>query len=426
MTATVEATPHVDATPDISHEPESQPQPRPRRRTSSFRPDDAYSLVGALVAALSLTTLIYTTLAPFSGPPGFVILTWLAFVMIYTLLVSISHPGQAVKDKVAGVVVQSIAVVLVAALATTVGYLYFRAWHALVHSNFYLKDMAEARPTDSVATGLVRAGVLHGIVATLEQITIATVLTVPVGLACAAMLNEIPDRFSRIVRTVTEAMTALPSIVAGLFIFAFWILVLHQPKSGFAAALALSIMMLPIIIRAADVVLRLVPGTLKEASLALGASNLRTLLQVTLPTARSGLATAVILGMARGIGETSPVLITAGVGTHLNLNPFSGPQPSLPLLTLLLTRSPSNSYVARGFGAGAVLLFLVLVLFIGARMIGGRGPGVLSPRQQRRAAAASQRDVQRWEQRQLVVATPLTESNVVLLDPPDSSSASDQ
>jgi phosphate transport system permease protein len=422
MTATFQAPPEVDPALGGSHEPE----PRPKRRTSSFRPEDAYSLVGALVASFSLTTLIYTTLAPFSGPVGFVILTWSAFVLIYTLLVSLSHPGQAVKDKVADIVVQSIGVLLVAALATTVGFLYFRAWRALVHVNFYLKDMADARPTDSVANGLVRAGVLHGIVATLEQITIATLITVPVGLACAVMLNEIPGRFSRIVRTVTEAMTALPSIVAGLFIFATWILILHQPKSGFAAALALSIMMLPIIIRASDVVLRLVPGTLKEASLALGASNLRTMLQVTLPTARSGLATAVILGMARGIGETSPVLITAGVGTHLNLNPFSGPQPSLPLLTLLLTRSPSNSYVARGFGAGAVLLFLVLVLFIGARLIGGRGPGILSPRQQRRAAAASRRDVQRWDRRQDVLATPLGESNVVLLDPPDSSSGRDQ
>ena len=417
MTTGVEVPPVLE--PDVA-EPVVPEQQRPRR-TSSFRPDDAYSLIGALVASVSLTTLVFTTLAPFSGVVGFVILAWSTFVIMYTLLVSLSHPSQAVKDKVADIVVQSIGVLLVAALATTVGYLFFRAWRALVHLNFYLKDMSEARPTDTVANGLVRAGVLHGIVATLEQITIATLITVPIGLACAVMLSEIPGRFSRIVRTVTEAMTALPSIVAGLFIFATWILILHQPKSGFAAALALSIMMLPIIIRASDVVLRLVPGTLKEASLALGAGNLRTLLQVTLPTARSGLATAVILGMARGIGETSPVLITAGVGTHLNVNPFSGPQPSLPLLTLLLTRSPSNSYVDRGFGAGGVLLFVVLVLFVIARIIGGRGPGNLSPRQQRRAKAASSRDVSRWEQRQDVVAVPLDEPNVVVLDDPDPS-----
>ncbi|BEP13789.1 phosphate ABC transporter permease PstA [Acidothermaceae bacterium B102] len=417
MTAVVDA-------PVVAVDPPQlvEPEPQLRRRTSSFRPDDAYAFVGALLASLSVTTSTYTTLAPFSGPVGFVVIAWFAFVLLYALLVSVSHPGQAVKDKVAAVVVQSIAALLVVALVTTVGYLFYRAWAAMTHLNFYTKDMGDARPTDSVANGLVRAGILHGIVATLEQITISTLITVPVGLTCAVLLNEIPGRFSRIVRTVTEAMTALPSIVAGLFIFTTYILLLGRPKSGFAAALALSIMMLPIIIRAADVVLRLVPGTLKEASLALGAGNLRTLWQVTLPTARSGLATAVILGMARGIGETSPVLITAGVATHLNTNPFTGPQPSLPLLTLLLTRSSSNSYVARGFGAGGTLLVVVLVLFIAARIIGGRGAGNLSPRQQRRAAAASRRDVARWEQRQHVPTTPLDEPNVVVLDPPPTSS----
>jgi phosphate transport system permease protein len=154
----------------------------------------------------------------------------------------------------------------------------------------------------------------------------------------------------------------------------------------------------------------------------LGAGNLRTLWQVTLPTARSGLATAVILGMARGIGETSPVLITAGVATHLNTNPLQGPQPSLPLLTLLLTRSPFKSYIARGFGAGGTLLVLVLLLFVVARTIGGRGPGNLSPRQRKRADAASRRDLQRLEQRQrsaLPFLALAEESNITIIDQPD-------
>jgi phosphate transport system permease protein len=291
------------------------------------------------------------------------------------------------------------------------------------HVNFYVRDMAGARPSDTLTQGLKRAGVLHGIVGTLEQIAVSTVITVPVALACAVMLNEIPGRFSRIVRTVTEAMTALPSIVAGLFIFATYILMLGGPKSGFAASLALSIMMLPIIIRSADVVLRLVPSTLKEASLALGAGNLRTLWQVTLPTARSGLATAVILGMARGIGETSPVLITAGVATHVDWTPFTGPQPSLPLLALLLTRSSSNSEVARGFGAAGTLLLLVLVLFVVARAIGGRGPGNLSGRQQKRAQAASRNDLKRLEGRAHFTqsGTASAEANVIVIEPTEPS-----
>jgi phosphate transport system permease protein len=388
MTATVER-PVETVTPAVTQ--------RPRRRTSSFRAEDAYCLVGSMVAAVSITGLLYTMLTPFSGIVGFVILTWVTWVGLYGLLLGLSRPRTLVKDKVAAAVVHSIAFVMVVALVTVVAYLAYRASRAMSHWNFFTKDMSTARPTDSVATGLTRAGIEHGIVATVEQIAIATVITVPLGLTCAVLLNEIPGRYSRIVRTVTEAMTALPSIVAGLFIFATYILLFHGPKSGFAAALALSIMMLPIIIRSADVVLRLVPSTLKEASFALGAGQLRTLWQVTLPTARSGLATAVILGMARGIGETSPVLITAGVGRHLNVNPLTGPQPSLPLLTLLLTRSSSNSYVARGFGAGGTLLVLVLVLFVIARAVGGRGPGNRSKRQQKRAARASAKDLRRIE-----------------------------
>ncbi|MDX6207533.1 MAG: phosphate transport system permease protein, partial [Frankiales bacterium] len=312
------------------------------------------------------------------------------------------------------------------ALLSAILYTVYRGVPALSHLNFFTDDMSRARPTDTVALGLTKAGVAHGIVATLEQIAIAVVLTVPVGLACAVFLSEIPGRFSRIVRTVTEAMTALPSIIAGLFIYATYILTFHLPKSGLAAALALSVMMLPIIIRSADVVLRLVPGTLKEASLALGAGQWRTVWQVTLPTARSGLATAVILGMARGLGETSPVLLTAGFGTHLNVNPLTGPQPSLPLLTLKLTQSPSHSYVDRGFGAAVVLMALELVLFVVARLIGGRGAGNLSKRQQARARAASRRDLSRWERKHVALslgsARQRDEANVTLIDPPETPS----
>jgi phosphate transport system permease protein len=157
-------------------------------------------------------------------------------------------------------------------------------------------------------------------------------------------------------------------------------------------------MMLPIIIRAADVVIRLVPGSLKEASYALGGGQWRTVRHVTLPTARSGLTTAVILGTARGIGETSPVLLTAGFTAALNTNPFSGPMVSLPLFTFESVQSPEHTMIERGFGAAAALLLLVLILFTAARTIGGRGPGHVSARQERRRAAASQRDLRRMSE----------------------------
>ena len=194
-------------------------------------------------------------------------------------------------------------------------------------------------------------------------------------------------------------MTALPAIVAGLFVLASFILILGLPKSGLAAALAISMMMLPIIIRASDVVIRLVPGSLREASLALGAPRWRTVWHVVLPTARSGLTTAVLLATARGIGETSPVLITAGFGSSLNFDPTKGPMVSLPLLTFVLSNSPEPRVIDRAFGAAAVLLVLVLVLFALARVFGGRSAGELSPRAQRKRSRESQQDLVRFNSR---------------------------
>jgi phosphate transport system permease protein len=187
-------------------------------------------------------------------------------------------------------------------------------------------------------------------------------------------LNEIPGRFSRFVRTIVEAMTALPSIVAGLFIFATVILMFGLPKSGLAASLAISVMMLPIMIRSADVVLRLVPQTLKEASIGLGASQWKTVWNVVLPTSRSGLTTSIILATARGIGETSPVLLTSGFTAELNVNPLESPMVSLPLAIFQFVKSPEPTMIARGFGTAAVLMLLVLTLFVIARIIGGMTP----------------------------------------------------
>jgi phosphate transport system permease protein len=201
-------------------------------------------------------------------------------------------------------------------------------------------------------------------------------------------------------------MTALPSIVAGLFVYATWILVLHNEKSGLAAAMAISVMMLPIIIRAADVVLRLVPGNLREASAALGASQWRTVWHVVLPTARSGLATSVILGTARGIGETAPVLLTAGFTAVLNTNPVHGPMVSLPLAAFEFVKSPQPAMIARGFATAAFLMLVVLALFVLARVLGGRGPGHVSAAQSRRIERASARDLARFDARTVASSAP--------------------
>jgi phosphate transport system permease protein len=322
---------------------------------------------------------------------GFVVVAYLSFLLLYALLVAMTSAQREVSDRLMTVVLASAGVILFSALLFVVIFTLTRGLGALVHPNFYVEDMEFAGPLDGLDVG----GISHAIVGTLIQIGIALTISIPLGIATALFLNEVGGRFARFVRTIVDAMTALPSIVAGLFVYSAIILVFTHQRSGFAAALAITVMMLPIIVRASDVVLRLVAGNLREASYALGASKWRTVWHVVLPTARSGLVTAVILGTARGIGETSPVLLTSGVTAVMNTNPFEGPMISLPLQVFDFVRSPEPNIVARGFGTAAVLLLLVLTLFAIARLIGGRGPGDLTPRQRRAALARSARDAER-------------------------------
>ncbi|WP_022892664.1 phosphate ABC transporter permease PstA [Agromyces subbeticus] len=365
----------------------------PRRRIRSARLDDRYALFGAGAAALAIAALLFGWIAPLSGVVGFFVVAFLAFVAIYALLVSSTGDGREVTDRVMTVMLASAGVILCGALIFVVVFTLLRGLPALVHANFFFQDMEFAGPLD----GLDLGGVAHAIVGTLIQIGIALAISIPLGIVTALFLNEVGGRFARFVRTIVDAMTALPSIVAGLFIYSAIILGLGLQRSGFAAALAITVMMLPIIVRASDVVLRLVAGNLREASYALGASRWRTVWHVVLPTARSGLVTAVILGTARGIGETSPVLLTSGVTNVMNTNPFEGPMISLPLQVFTFVGSPEPNMIARGFGTAAVLLLLVLALFAIARVIGGRGPADQSPRSQRRVRAASVRDVERMD-----------------------------
>lgn len=356
-----------------------------RRSIGAVRRNEVFALVGAAVAGISLSAWLQSQLFAFQGPFAFGVVAYVCFLVTYVVLVGLSESWTHVFDRVVGVIVHSLGFLMVLALAVVVVFTFTRGGEPLSHLNFLTKDMSTAGPLDPLTMG----GVLHGIAGTLIMITIALAISVPLGVTTAIFLSEFPGRYSRVVRTVVEAMTALPSIVAGLFIYATVILMLGVERSGFAASIAMTVMMLPIIIRSADVVLRLVPGNLKEASLALGSNRWRTVWSVVLPTARSGLTTAVVLGTARGIGETSPVLLTAGLTTFLNLNPFSGPMVSLPLATFTFVKSPEPTMIARGFGSAAVLMILVLVLFWIARIVGGRGPGQVSARRQRRLDARS-------------------------------------
>jgi phosphate transport system permease protein len=385
------------------------------RRIGTIRTTDVLSLIGALAASLTMTGLLWTQLSPFTGALGYVVTSWILFVLVYALLVSFDESRPTMWDRVTSLVVHSLAVVLLGVLAFVIGYTIDRGWTAMVHSNFFTQDLRNAGPLDPLTVG----GIKHAIVGTLIEIGITLTIAVPLGLLGAVFLHEVPGRFSRFVRTVVEAMTALPDILAGLFIYATLILILGLDSSGFAASCALAVTILPIIIRAGDVVLRLVPGNLTEAAYALGSGQWRNVWHILLPTARSGLATAVILGAARAIGETSPVLLTAGFTAELNTNPLHGPMVSLPLEAYQAVQSPEPAMIARGFGAAATLLVLVLVLFAVARAIGGRGAGQLTARQRRRRTRASLRDGDRFAARHQVHDTVEAPLEQLIGPPPD-------
>lgn len=367
-------------------------RPETRRELSGLRREDVLRVVGAAAAGIATTAWLFTQVLPFEGGLPFVLIAYLLFVGYFVVLISFDDDRVTIKDRVAGVVIHSGAVVLLLALVVVVVFALSEGRPAFTQANFWTQDLSLAGPLDPLTVG----GMAHAAVGTLIMISIALAISIPLGLLCAVCLAEFPSPFTRIVRTVTEAMTALPSILCGLFILATYVLMFGAPKSGFAASLAITIMILPIIIRSADVVLRLVPQTLKEASFAMGASHWSTIWNVVLPTSKSGLMTAIVLGTARGIGETSPILLVAGYTTYYNFNPFDGPMVSLPLATFTLVKSPEPAQIARGFGAAAVLMTLVFVLFLVARLIGGKGAGVLSPGGARRAQRASARVAARF------------------------------
>jgi len=381
--------------------PGGQTEQLPRPLTS-FGSRDVLAIVAALVAAIATSGLLWTQLAPFTGLLGYVVVSWCLFVLIYAVQVAFDEERPAQRDRVSAVVVHSLALVVLAALVFVIVYTFARGWKALVHLNFYTQDLHSTGPTAPLTHG----GILHAIVGTLIEIAIALGIAVPLALVTAVFMHEVPGPFARFVRTVVQAMTALPDVLAGLFIYATLILILHMPPSGLAAGCALAVTAIPIICRAADVVLRLVPGGLTEASYALGAGQWRSVWHVMLPTARSGLATAVILGAARAIGETSPVLLTAGATAYLNFNPTTQNMMSLPLQAFTGVTSPEKVQIERGFGAAAVLLVLVLLLFAVLRVIGGRGPGQLTAGQQRRRAARSVRLQASYERRAAAEAMP--------------------
>lgn len=360
---------YVDA-PEVSRtfippRPVGGDAPTPRTSLGVPPLENRFLSWGSRVAAVGLAWVIVDRLLPIQGLAWLVVVAVVCNAVLLAVGTLVIDNRIAMADRIAQLVVSTGATIVFLTLGTVLFFVFKRGWAALHYWNFFSQTMQTTLPDAPFNQG----GVLQSIVGTLIELAIAIAITLPLGVATAVYVNEVGGRFARLIRTVVEAMTALPSIVAGLFIYSFWIIILHEPRSGLAGALAISVMMLPIIARASEVVLRVVPGSLREASLGLGASRWRTIWHVVLPTARPGLATALILAVARGIGETSPVLIASGYATFMVTHPQSGVMSSLPLSVYNSVIAPEPRAVVRGYATAAVLLILVLTLFVIARLL---------------------------------------------------------
>ena len=345
---------------------------RPRRQRSVSRAM-VIEASGSTLAAVALVWLCFTV-AGISGPFGFGICVVSAFFVIYGTICWLQYGVLATKDRLATLAIWTGALAAFIPLVAVIAYVIFKgAAVVLAHfPHFFIADMTGLTANSPVTA--VGAGA--AIVGTIEQVGLATLFTVPLGVLTATYLVNNRNPFAKVVSNVVDAMTGSPAIIAGLFIYLLWVVPQKESgQTGFAAALSLSVMMLPIVTRASQEVISIVPGSLTEASLALGAPVWRSTLRVLLPTARVGLITAMILGIARVAGETAPVLFTAGGNASYNWNPFSGKQDDLPLRVYELIFQPGVNTTRDAWGVAFVLVLVVLTLFILARLIGAKKPG---------------------------------------------------
>ncbi len=213
-------------------------------------------------------------------------------------------------------------------------------------------------------------GIAHALVGTIEQVLMASIIAVPIGIMVAVYLVEYGrGKLAMAISFFVDVMTGVPSIVAGLFIFTGLILTLGLERSGFAASLSLVILMLPVVVRTTEEMLKLVPSDLREASYALGVPKWKTITKIVLPTAMAGIITGVMLAVARVAGETAPLLLTTFLTQSMNWDLFAGPQAALPTFIWDQISSGTDPSVNRAWGGALVLILFVAILYVGARVV---------------------------------------------------------
>ena len=213
-------------------------------------------------------------------------------------------------------------------------------------------------------------GLWHALIGTLEQVGMAALIAVPISILVAIYLVEYGrGGLARWVTFFIDVMTGVPSIVAGLFIYTFWVLTFGFERSGFAASLALTILMIPVIVRSTEEMLKIVPNDLREAAYALGVPKWKTIMRIVIPTAFGGIVTGIMLSIARVAGETAPLLLTTFLSQSLNTNLFSGPQASIPTFVWDQISSGTPASIDRAWAGALVLIMVVVIFYALARLV---------------------------------------------------------
>ena len=330
-----------------------------KRSTKELFTSSLPSLIPIVLAAI---TVLLTGL---SGKTGFA-LAWL----IFTGLIIVIWPILVKSKNLRGdLLLQSMVAVATLAFFTAVAWVLSSVLNPGLR-NFHFSLLFGDSSVVEVDSPLDVGGLAHALVGSIIVVGLATLISVPFGILSALYITEVRGKLVPYVRFFIQAMSGVPSIVAGLFIYAALIVTQVFPFTGFTGSLALAILMLPTVARTAEEVLRLVPDELRNAALALGGTQTRTIFQVVLPSAKTGLITAVILGIARVAGETAPLLLTAFGGNTVNLNPFSGTMATLPWYIFSQMSLGTENDVARAWVAALTLLVLVTLIFSTARILG--------------------------------------------------------
>ena len=329
-------------------------------------PQDRILGLTFLLAAIAFS-YFFVAVTEMKGKLAYAFVFFVAYGVITSTHSFITRGPQAAKDSFVSTLVSLGAVVTVIPIASILFTVVQKGLPGL-HLGILSNDMSMATPTDPIPTG----GVLHAITGTLTLVVLALIMSVPIGILTALFFTEIKGRFAGPIRFLVLAMSGVPSIVAGLFILSAVLYPITKNYSALMGALALAVLMIPTIARTSEEVLLLIPNELREAGTALGGTQWRTVAMIVLPAARSGLMTAIILGIARIAGETAPLLLLTGGGDKVNPNPFSGSVGSLPYYIWKSFNAGSPEAITRAWAGLLILMILVLILFVAARALSNR------------------------------------------------------